>query len=141
MGKSIHIKPDGTPDKCNAKKGRCPYGEHFSTMEEAQEYADKKLEKMKEDSDTFVGRINEVSKRTEKPSSGYKVDYNYKKAIMDDLVIAAENLDIDLLTEVSSHGYLTTRSITSKEKIDKYKKEGKYSEMLDYVAKNIEESF
>lgn len=40
----FHIKDDGTPGVCNAKKGNCPYGDaqhHFSSEEKAQEYADK----------------------------------------------------------------------------------------------------
>ena len=42
-----HIKRDGTPGICRAKDGNCPLGnesEHFSTKEEAQNYADKKHE-------------------------------------------------------------------------------------------------
>lgn len=42
-----HIKKDGTPGVCRAQDGKCPLGsndEHFSTKEEAQNYADKKNE-------------------------------------------------------------------------------------------------
>ena len=45
MGK-FHITGDGTPGPCKATKRACPFGgenEHFSSLKEAQEYADKKL--------------------------------------------------------------------------------------------------
>ena len=38
-----HIKKDGTPGKCNAREGNCPFGgaeQHFDTSEEAQRQAD-----------------------------------------------------------------------------------------------------
>lgn len=40
-----HIKKDGSPGKCNAKKGNCPFGEntpHFESVEAAQHFADLK---------------------------------------------------------------------------------------------------
>ena len=42
-----HVKKDGTPGVCHAQEGNCPLGDssqHFSSKEEAQEYADKKNE-------------------------------------------------------------------------------------------------
>ena len=39
-----HIKKDGTPGICRAQEGNCPLGDssqHFSSKEEAQDYADK----------------------------------------------------------------------------------------------------
>lgn len=44
----FHIKKDGTPGKCSAKKGKCPLGgenEHFKTLYSAQLAADKLNEK------------------------------------------------------------------------------------------------
>lgn len=44
MSKKYHIKKDGSPGVCTAQHS-CPLGgenEHFNTLEEAQEYADKK---------------------------------------------------------------------------------------------------
>ena len=41
MDKKYHIGKDGTPKVCTAK-GECKLGEHFSNVEEAQQYADKK---------------------------------------------------------------------------------------------------
>lgn len=40
-----HIKADGSPGKCNAQKGNCPFGEnapHFESIEDAQQFADLK---------------------------------------------------------------------------------------------------
>ena len=40
-----HIKADGSPGKCNAQKGNCPFGEnapHFESIEAAQQFADLK---------------------------------------------------------------------------------------------------
>ena len=42
-----HVKKDGTPGVCHAQEGNCPLGDssqHFSSKEEAQEYADNKNE-------------------------------------------------------------------------------------------------
>ena len=42
-----HVKKDGTPGVCHAQEGNCPLGDsnqHFSSKEEAQDYADKKNE-------------------------------------------------------------------------------------------------
>ena len=39
-----HVKKDGTPGVCRAQEGNCPLGDssqHFSSKEEAQDYADK----------------------------------------------------------------------------------------------------
>lgn len=39
-----HVKKDGTPGICRAQEGNCPLGDssqHFSSKEEAQDYADK----------------------------------------------------------------------------------------------------
>ena len=39
-----HVKKDGTPGVCHAQEGNCPLGDssqHFSSKEEAQDYADK----------------------------------------------------------------------------------------------------
>ena len=39
-----HVKKDGTPGICHAQEGNCPLGDssqHFSSKEEAQDYADK----------------------------------------------------------------------------------------------------
>ena len=39
-----HVKKDGTPGICRAQEGNCPLGdtnEHFSNVQDAQEYADK----------------------------------------------------------------------------------------------------
>ena len=39
-----HVKKDGTPGICKARLVHCPLGsenKHFSTIEDAQEYADK----------------------------------------------------------------------------------------------------
>ena len=39
-----HVKKDGTPGICHAQPGKCPLGgegQHFKTIDEAQEYADK----------------------------------------------------------------------------------------------------
>ena len=39
-----HVKKDGTPRVCRAQEGNCPLGDssqHFSSKEEAQDYADK----------------------------------------------------------------------------------------------------
>lgn len=39
-----HVKKDGTPGVCRAEEGNCPLGDssqHFSSKEEAQDYADK----------------------------------------------------------------------------------------------------
>lgn len=58
-----HIGKDGSPKKCFAKPGNCPLAgldKHFDSLEEAQEYADKKNEK------TFM--------KEETPSKFY---YNY----------------------------------------------------------------
>ena len=49
MSKKYHIKKDGTPGICRAKNGNCPYGdssEHFPTIEEAQNFADKRNERL-----------------------------------------------------------------------------------------------
>ena len=48
MAKKYHVKKDGTPGVCHALF-RCPLGDesqHFSTLEEAQEYADKMNEEL-----------------------------------------------------------------------------------------------
>lgn len=38
----FHRKPDGTPGKCNATTGRCPYEEtpHFDSLPSCQDYCD-----------------------------------------------------------------------------------------------------
>ena len=39
-----HVKKDGTPGLCKAQEGNCPLGDssqHFSTIQDAQDYADK----------------------------------------------------------------------------------------------------
>lgn len=36
----IHINNDGEPGKCKAEKGRCPFGEHFSSAEDARAAAE-----------------------------------------------------------------------------------------------------
>lgn len=41
----FHIKNDGSPAKCSAKKGKCPFNAHFKTLEAAQRAADKQNEK------------------------------------------------------------------------------------------------
>ena len=39
-----HVKKDGTPGVCHAQEGNCPLGDssqHFSNIQDAQDYADK----------------------------------------------------------------------------------------------------
>ena len=39
-----HVKKDGTPGVCRAQEGNCPLGDssqHFSNIQDAQDYADK----------------------------------------------------------------------------------------------------
>lgn len=45
MSKLYHISADGIARLCSAKKGQCPFGEHFKSLEEAQNAADQKSSK------------------------------------------------------------------------------------------------
>jgi hypothetical protein len=47
MSDKYHIKPDGTPGKCTAKEGNCPYGgadAHYDSKQAAYEAFQKKME-------------------------------------------------------------------------------------------------
>ena len=65
----FHVSKNGTPQKCNAVVGRCPLGgEHFDSIEKAQEYAD-----------------NLNSKISELASQGFSEDLARTKIIQDEI--------------------------------------------------------
>ena len=64
-----HVKKDGTPGVCHAQEGNCPLGssnEHFSSAQQAQDYADKMNELAKETGITIENPVKIKSEQIKK---------------------------------------------------------------------------
>ena len=73
-----HVKKDGTPGVCRAQEGNCPLGDssqHFSSKEEAQDYADKVNEK----------NANNVTEKTKKEIKSIQIPSMNQEEVQDEI--------------------------------------------------------
>lgn len=104
----FHITKNGTPGKCTAQEGNCPLGgesEHFNTIEEAQQNADKQNEKSSKEnslSKTLAKNWTDNTREQEDVEQALDKLSNYDKARM--LNIAQRAVDTHgsgILTQLS----------------------------------------
>lgn len=91
MAKKYHVKKDGTPGVCHALF-KCPLGDesqHFSTLEEAQEYADKINEELSVKSNSVENYKNGFLKVLKDMGKDFE---NYKKQEIKKKETEIENL-------------------------------------------------
>ena len=109
-----HVKKDGTPGICHAQPGKCPLGgegQHFKTIDEAQEYADKEhlntfTDDTKEENDfstissTEADKIedygNQIIDGDVKPDKNSKFIKNHKELVNASAFYAYKDLDSDV---------------------------------------------
>lgn len=97
MEKAYHINKEGVPGPCNAVKGKCPFGEHYSTYNEAENAANRAHSKKH-------GVLNTV----EKPwNTEFAEEYNARVAELTD-----ENRSLQFLGGDSRFKYKTIKDIT-----------------------------
>ena len=73
-----HVKKDGTPGVCRAQEGNCPLGDssqHFSSKEEAQDYADKVNE----------NNANNVTEKPKKEIKSIQIPSMTQKEVQDEI--------------------------------------------------------
>ena len=116
-----HVKKDGTPGVCHAQEGNCPLGdstEHFSSVQEAQDYADKINESRFAKHNNFALNklVDELSKKGARTF--------YVGGCVRDELLGKENKDIDIEIHNISEDDFT--SIAENQNID-----------IDYVGKSF----
>ena len=75
-----HVKKDGTPGICHAQEGNCPLGDssqHFSSVQEAQEYADE-INELKTITDEQKNKFKNILNKNNFYSGYVKIDSNQK---------------------------------------------------------------
>ena len=116
-----HVKKDGTPGVCHAQEGNCPLGdstEHFSSVQEAQDYADKINESRFAKHNNFA--LNKlVDELIKKGARTF-----YVGGCVRDELLGKENKDIDIEIHNISEDDFT--SIAENQNID-----------IDYVGKSF----
>ena len=73
-----HVKKDGTPGICHAQDGNCPLGDssqHFSSVQEAQEYADE-INELKTITDEQKNKFKNILNKNNFYSGYVKIDTN-----------------------------------------------------------------
>ena len=133
-----HVKKDGTPGVCHAQEGNCPLGgsdEHFSSAQEAQDYADKMNELAKETGITIENPVKIKPEQVEK----------FNNIVANNLIL--QNRDFKELDPNKTAYYNQLLKDNGEEPVfaqDKiYSKEDAYATVLNddqmyYVRKGIE---
>ena len=65
MSERFHISQDGNPRQCSAEIGKCPFGEHYPSIESARKAFEDSIEKKLSDSKETVAEFLNISRECE----------------------------------------------------------------------------